>query len=146
MDKNILISACLLGKECRYDGKHSKIDLLKNANVNWIPVCPEELGNLGTPRPSAEIQANGKVTTESGNDLTEKFIDGANKSLKIAEENNCKTAILKSKSPSCGKGKIYDGSFSGKLIDGDGVFVQKCIENGINVISSDEENILEKLL
>lgn len=146
MDKNILISACLLGRECRYDGKHSKLDLLNNAKLNWIPICPEELGNLGTPRPAAEMQSNGKVITESGEDVSEQFNDGANKSLKIAKENNCKTAILKSKSPSCGKGKIYDGTFSKKLIKGNGVFVQKCNEHGINVISSDEDNILKKLL
>ena len=105
MDKNILISACLLGKECRNDGKHSKIDSLKNSKLNWIPVCPEEIGELGTPRPPAELQKNGTVITEFGKDVTEKFVNGANKSLNIAIKNNCKTAILKSKSPSCGKGK-----------------------------------------
>ena len=125
MDANILISACLLGKECRYDGKHSKLDLLNNAKLNWIPICPEELGDLGKTRLAAELQSNGKVITESVEDVSKQFNDGANKSLKIAKENNCKTAILKSKSPSFGIGKIYNGTFSKKLIKGNGVFVKK---------------------
>lgn len=146
MTKKLLISACLLGKECRYDGRHSKLENLSNSVIEWIPVCPEELGELGTPRPPAEIQKDGRIITEVGDDVTEKFINGANKALKLGIENGCKTAFLKSKSPSCGKGEIYDGSFSKKLVDDDGVFTKLCNENNIEVISSEDIDVINDML
>ena len=146
MTKKTLISACLLGKECRYNGKHSKLENLSYSDIEWIPVCPEELGELGTPRPPAEIQEDGKIITELGVDVTEKFINGANMALKLGIENGCKTALLKSKSPSCGKGEIYDGSFSKKLINGNGVFAQYCQDNNIKVISSDDIDEINDML
>jgi uncharacterized protein YbbK (DUF523 family) len=144
--EKILISSCLLGKNCRYDGDHNKLSILSNKNVEWISVCPEELGELGTPRPPSEKQNDGRIKTISGKDVTDKFNLGSEKSLKIGIENNCRVAILKSKSPSCGKGEIYDGSFSNKLIDGDGVFTQLCQENNIKVISSDDEKKIKEIL
>ena len=144
--KNILISACLLGKECRYNGRHSKLQNLSNSNVEWISVCPEELGEFGVPRPPAEKQKNGRILTKSGNDVTEKFNNGAREALKIAVDNKCEMAILKSKSPSCGKGEIYDGTFSNILVNDDGVFTKLCTKNGIEVISSNEINKIEEII
>ncbi len=144
--KKILISSCLLGKKCRYDGGHNKLENLLNKNVEWISVCPEELGELGTPRPPAEKQLDGRIKTISGEDVTNEFNLGSHKSLKIGMENNCSLAILKSKSPSCGKGEIYDGSFSNKLIEDDGVFTQLCQKNNIKVISSDDEKKISELI
>lgn len=136
--ENVLISSCLLGISCRYDGsfkKHKSIDVLLN-KYNLIPVCPEQLGGLNTPRDPCE-QKNNFVYTDKGVDVTNFFLKGALEGLKLAKIFNCKKAILKSKSPSCGLNKIYDGSFSGKLISGDGVFVNILKENNIEIISED---------
>lgn len=130
----MLVSACLLGEKCRYDG-HSKpcdpvLELKKHHTL--IPVCPEILGGLKTPREPSEIR-NGRVYSKNGTDLTEHFVLGAIAVLKIATHNGCRTAILKERSPSCGKGKIYDGSFCGKLVEGDGYTASLLSENGISV-------------
>ena len=146
MNKKLLISACLLGKECRYNGRHSKLQNLSNTNIEWISVCPEELGKLGTPRPLAEKQKDLRILTNFGNDVTEKFNKGASEALKIAVENKCEMAILKSKSPSCGKGKIYDGTFSNILVYDDGVFTKLCKKNDIEVISSNEIDKIEEII
>ena len=157
MKKKVLVSACLLGKNCRYNGGHSRISELEELDVDFIPVCPEEAGNLGTPRPAAEMQksaesilnGNGSVVDNNGNDVTEKFIQGAEESLKMGINSGAEYAILKSRSPSCGVGKIYDGSFTNSLIDGDGIFAHLCRKSGINCISSYDfdkiKNTLEKL-
>jgi len=138
-----IVSACLVGIKCRWDGKakpcQKVIDLVKQGKA--IFVCPEQLGGLTTPRIPAE-QKNNKVFTKEGKDVTVQFKKGAEEALKIAKLENCNEAILKSKSPSCGSGKIYDGTFSGKLIDGDGVFAKLLKKNGIKVIS--EEDFLNK--
>ncbi|MBU0661141.1 DUF523 domain-containing protein [Patescibacteria group bacterium] len=134
-----LVSACLLGIKCRYDGK-SKPDskVLELAKIETlIPVCPEQLGGLATPRVSAE-QMNGKVIAKDGTDMTEGFKRGAEEVLKLAKIYNCKTAILKQRSPSCGSGQIYDGTFSGTVIEGDGVTTKLLKENGIEVVSEEE--------
>ena len=109
-----------------------------------ILVCPEILGGLKTPRESAEIvECDGKVVKlSSGKDVTEAFVIGAGKALKIAKENRIEIAILKAKSPSCGCGKIYDGTFSKNLIDGDGITTSLLKLNGIKVIT--EEEFLKK--
>jgi len=154
MKKKVLISACLLGKNCRYNGGHSQLNELNKLDVEWIPVCPEESGGLGTPRPSAEMQGSaadilngkGKVLTNKGKNVTQEFIRGADKSLQSGFEVGVKTAILKSKSPSCGIGKIYDGSFTKTLITGDGIFAHLCHENDIEYISSDNINQIKKTL
>ena len=115
------------------------------ADINWVPVCPEELAGLGTPRPAAEIQSDGSIKTNKGIEVTIQFSKGSAEGIKIAESHNCRTAILKSRSPSCGKGEIYDGTFTGKLQKGNGVFAQSCLNEGLNVIHSEEDQILQKL-
>jgi len=135
----IIVSACLAGIKCRFDGTSKPcqkvIELVKKGEA--IPVCPEELGGLKTPREEAE-QRNGKVFTKSGKDLTKEFETGANAMLKIAKENNCTKAILKSKSPSCGCGKVFDGTFGGKLAKGDGIAAKLLKDNKITVVTEDE--------
>ena len=119
---------------------------LDELDVDFIPVCPEEAGNLGTPRPAAEMQkgaenilnGNGSVVDNDGKDVTGKFIQGAEESLKTGINSGAEFAILKSRSPSCGVDKIYDGSFTNSLIDGDGIFAHLCRKSGINCISSDD--------
>lgn len=136
---NILISACLLGVNCRYDGKSKfieKVDSLKDKH-NLIPVCPEIFGGLPTPREPAEIIGD-RVLTKKGKDVTENYKRGAEEVLKLAKFFDCKLAILKERSPSCGYGKIYDGTFSGRLKDGNGVTAKLLIENGIKVIGESE--------
>lgn len=133
---NIIVSACLLGANTRYDGKSSStekvISLLKQHNL--IPVCPEQLGGMQTPRHPSEIQAGESVIKNCrGEDVTSCFIKGAEEALNLAFLYKCKRAILKSKSPSCGKGLVYDGSFSRRLIEGNGIFAQMLIDNGIEV-------------
>ena len=157
MKKKVLVSACLLGKNCRFNGGHSHLPDLEGLDVDFIPVCPEEAGNLGTPRPAAEMRdsaesilnGNGSVVDNDGKDVTEKFIQGAEESLKTGINSDAEFAILKSRSPSCGFGKIYDGSFTNSLIDGDGIFVHLCRQKGIHCISSDDldriKNTSEKL-
>ena len=102
-----------------------------------LPVCPEQLGGLTTPRVPAEMIGN-KVIRKDGVDVTEAFQRGAREALKLAQMVGAKTAILKAKSPSCGCGKIYDGSFSGMLVDGDGVFADLCKKDGIRVKTEEE--------
>jgi len=145
-----LVSACLLGIKCSWDGKDSYknkkvIELLKNEVL--IPVCPEQLGGLKTPRIPQEIQngtgddvLNGKskVKNKAGEDVTLQFIKGAKQTLKIARLYGIKEFIGKSKSPSCGYGFIYDGSFSKKLTKGDGVTGALLKRNGIKVISEND--------
>jgi len=134
-----LCSACLLGIKCRYDGKSARnrkvIMLLKTETL--IPVCPEQLGGLPTPREPAEIRGE-KVFTRSGKDVTENFKRGAKEVLKIAKLYGIKEAIMKQGSPSCGSGRIYDGTFSGKTIKGDGITAAMLKENGIKVITDED--------
>jgi uncharacterized protein YbbK (DUF523 family) len=104
-----------------------------------IPVCPEQLGGLPTPRLPAEISGD-KVIRKDGVDVSEAFNRGAQEALKLAKLVGAQAAILKARSPSCGSGKIYDGSFTGKLVEGDGVFAGLCKQNGIDVKT--EEDVL----
>jgi len=137
--KMIIVSACLAGINCRWDGEARPnpkiIEMIKDGKA--IPVCPEQLGGLPTPRTPSE-QRGDKVFAKDGNDVTVQFRKGAEEILKIAKMINCNQAIFKSKSPSCGCGKIYDGSFFGKLIDGDGVTAKLLKENNIKVITEEE--------
>lgn len=141
----ILVSACLAGINCKYNGGNNYnkkvFNLVKEGKA--IPVCAEQLGGLTTPRVAAEIcYIDGKrhVLTKTGKDVTEQFEKGAQEILELAKKLNITKAILKSRSPSCGKGKVYDGTFSGKLIDGNGILAELLIENGIEVITEDELN------
>lgn len=133
-----IVSACLAGRKCRWDGKSATnpeiVALVKKGLA--IAVCPEELGNLPTPRPRAERRGK-RVFNEKGMDMTWQFTLGAKEVLRIAKLNKCKEAILKSKSPSCGAGKIYDGTFTGKLIDGNGICAEILEKNGVKVIPMD---------
>ncbi len=135
----IIVSACLAGINCKYDGQNNSnqkvIKLVKEGNA--IPVCPEQLGGLPTPRIPAEIIGN-KVINKNGEDVTEYFLKGALESLKIAKLINCQKAIFKSNSPSCGFGKIYDGTFTGKLIDGNGICAQIFEKHNIQIITENE--------
>lgn len=134
-----LCSACLLGIKCRYDGKskpNEKVLELAKKEV-LIPVCPEQLGGLSTPRIPSE-QKDIRVISEKGKDVTENFDLGARQALKIAKIFGCREAILKQKSPSCGCGRIYDGTFSGKVIEGDGVTTKLLKKNGIKVITEED--------
>ena len=130
----IIVSACLAGVNCNYEGKNcedaSVTQLVKKGRA--IMICPEQLGGLTTPRPPAEIK-NGRVVTKQGADVTDAFLRGANEVLRIAKKYNCKRAILKSKSPSCGCYKIYNGKFNGSLVEGDGITARLLRENGIEV-------------
>ncbi len=132
--ENILVSACLLGVSCRYDGKskpNENVIALKD-RYNIIPVCPEIMGGLPTPRTASEIQGS-QVVMGDGKNVTKEYRKGAEEVLKLCRLFGCKRAVLKEKSPSCGCGKVYDGTFSGKLIDGNGITAKLLMENGIEV-------------
>ena len=154
MKKKVLISACLLGKKCRYNGKHSHLEDLDRLDIDWIPVCPEEAGGLGTPRPAAELQGSaenilsgkGSINTHDGNDITEKFIQGAKDSIEKGLTSGAEYAILKSHSPSCGIGEVYDGSFTHSIAGGDGIFAYLCFQAGMNCVSSDDPNKIKETL
>lgn len=132
---NILISGCLLGCACRYDGTAKAYEDIEKLleHHTLIPVCPEQLGGLPTPRPAAERTGN-RVVNRVGQDVTDCFVRGAKEALKLAELYHCKYAILKERSPSCGKGRIYDGTFTGTLTDGDGVTAELLEAHGIEVV------------
>jgi len=134
-----LCSACLLGIKCRYDGKRKLnkkvIELLKKEIL--IPVCPEQLGGLPTPREPAE-QKEKRVITKFGKDVTRNFERGAKQVLGLAKLYGIKEAVLKQGSPSCGCGQIYDGTFSGRVIRGDGVTTAILKRNGIKVVSEED--------
>lgn len=141
----ILVSACLLGVNCKYNGENNYNDKVIKflKNKKFIPVCPEQLGGLQTPRLASEIvlKKNKKYVLNVNNeDVTKQFVRGANEVLNIAKKFNCSLAVLKAKSPSCGFGKIYDGSFSSKLVDGNGITAQLLIDNNIKVISEKDIN------
>lgn len=134
--EKILVSACLLGINCKYNGENNYSkeidDFLKDYEV--IPICPEIMGGLPTPRVPAERLGN-KVITKDDIDITKEYIKGANKCLFLAKKYNIKKALLKLRSPSCGVDKIYDGTFSHTIIDGDGVTAELLKNNGIEIIT-----------
>lgn len=138
----VLISACLIGEPVRYDGKSNFIEsdilALWQAQNILLPICPEVCGGLETPRPPAEIHANGLIKTQSGIDVTVEFERGAEFTLQQALKHNIKIAILTEKSPSCGSHFIYDGTFSRSLISGQGITAQLLEKNGIKVFNQFE--------
>jgi uncharacterized protein YbbK (DUF523 family) len=140
---NILISACLLGVNCKYNGHNNKVEsLIEQMNtISFIPVCPEQLGGLTTPRLPAEITGEAKVVNKEGIDVTQQFELGAIETLRLAKMYNCEYAILKERSPSCGSNQIYDGSFQGKVKQGEGRTASLLKQNGIKVYSG--ENLKE---
>lgn len=140
MSKEIyLISACLLGINCRYNGTSSRIQELENLidSGRLISICPEILGGLDTPRKPCEIINQGsdslRVMSKCGLDCTSEFQNGAQKALEIVKVCHIKKAILKANSPSCGSGYIYDGTFSGELTEGYGLTSKLLFENGIKL-------------
>ncbi|NWH04696.1 DUF523 domain-containing protein [Desulfobacter latus] len=148
--EQILISACLLGQPVRYDGMSCPIECTRidqwQARGLLVPVCPEMAGGLPVPRPPAEITPGGgpgvwagtaRVMTRQA-DVTQFFIKGAQAALEKAVACGIKTALLKQKSPSCGSCRIYDGSFSGSLVDGMGVTTALLRQNGIMVLGEDQ--------
>ena len=137
--EKILVSACLLGEICRYDAKskpNSEVIALSK-KYELIPVCAECLGGLTTPRIPAEI-VNDRVLRSDGVDVTYEYHLGAKRVLEIARSNNCKIAILKSKSPSCGRDKVYDGTFTRTLKNGNGICADLLIKNNILVFTEGE--------
>ena len=135
----ILVSACLCGIDCRYKGDHCRNEAIRALAKEHIliPVCAEQLGGLPTPRNPSEIQGE-KVTMCDGTDVTAQYRRGAESVLRIALLNSVDFAILKAKSPSCGKGVIYDGSFTGAKTAGNGVTAELLMQNGIPVFTEDE--------
>ena len=137
----ILVSACLLGVRCRYDGDskpcQAVMDLAKEHEL--IPICPEQLGGLPTPRPPAEIQGE-RVVTCDGRDVTAEYKKGAEETARLYQILGCDCAVMKARSPSCGCEQVYDGTFSGTLIPCDGFAVQALKQLGTRVMT--EETIV----
>lgn len=140
----LLISACLLGCRCRYDGaakRHPLAEALARRHT-LVPVCPEQMGGLPTPRPPAERRED-RVVTREGGDVTAQYRRGAEEALHLYRLMGCEAAILKERSPSCGRGSVYDGTFSGTLCSGDGVTAELLAQSGIPVYG---ESDLERFL
>jgi len=149
MKDMLLVSGCLIGQKCRYNMLTEVIPELKEMvdKGEAVPICPEQLGGLPTPRPPAEIRGGdgikvlsgrAKVINSEGVDVTKKFIKGASDALVVAKDNNVTEAVFKTRSPSCGCGGIYDGTFSGTMKKGDGVTTALLMRHGINVITEEE--------
>ncbi len=149
---NVLLSACLLGVACTYDGTPNSawtsgfqavFPAARAAGIHFIPVCPEQLGGLPTPRPPSELQTSsdmilqgkGQIRTVDGTDVTEAFRRGASLTLQIARLFEARIAVMKTRSPSCGVGEIYSGRFDRQLVSGDGLTVALLREAGIKVLS-----------
>ena len=135
MKEKILVSACLLGLPCRYDGKSKPCDavIALNEKYELVPFCPEIYGGLETPRTPSE-RVGGRVIMKDGRDVTENYMRGAHSALELCKTHGIKRAILKERSPSCGSGEIYDGSFTGTLQKGNGVTADLLLESGIVVV------------
>lgn len=136
----LLVSACLAGEPCRYDGKDNLVPALEElaARGEAIPVCPEVLGGLPTPRIPSERLPDGRVVNAEGEDVTEAFRRGAERALSLCRAHGCSRAVLKARSPSCGKGIIYDGTFSHTCVPGDGIFAALLRAEGIPVRTEEE--------
>jgi uncharacterized protein YbbK (DUF523 family) len=136
MKEKILVSACLMGVNCKYNGGNNydpKVaEFLKDYEI--VLICPEVMGGLPTPRVPSEIK-DGRVVNKDGKDVTDFFVTGAEETLFLAKKYNIKKALLKTKSPSCGNGKIYDGTFTDTLTKGDGITAKLLKENGIEIIT-----------
>ena len=139
--KPLLISRCLLGDPCRYDGKSKPLaaETLEalRARFELIPVCPEVLGGLPTPRTPSERQG-ARVVMKTGKDVTAEYRRGAEAALRAAQENHVCAALLKERSPSCGRGEIYDGTFTGTLTEGNGVTAEILMNAGFTVYGESE--------
>ncbi len=145
----ILVSACLAGVKCKYNGGSSLVkkaaELLSSGSA--VPVCPEQLGGCATPRTAVEIRdgtgadvldGRCRVTGKDGEDVTERIVRGAEEVLRIAKLTGAEKAVLKARSPSCGCGRIYDGTFSGSTREGNGVTAELLLRNGIEVLTEED--------
>ena len=139
----LLVSACLLGENCKYSGGNNYNEAVAGLGERFeiILVCPEVFGGLTVPREPCEI-LNCKVVSKTGEDCTAQYNDGAEKTLYIAGECNAVYALLKERSPSCGKNFVYDGTFSGRLVNGNGITADLLLKNGILVFGESEINKL----
>ena len=137
--EKVLVSRCLAGFNCRYDGGNNLVPEIRQLLEDGLAVtaCPEQLGGLPTPRIPSE-RVGSRVVNREGTDVTAEFKAGAEAALRIARENSCRTAILKSRSPSCGKGCIYNGQFTGELVPGNGVTTDLLLHHGIEVLTEEE--------
>ena len=151
MEKEIkvLISACLLGDNVKYSGGNNLtpelVTMLEKYNVKIVKICPECFAGLPIPRVPSEIRED-KVFSEDGKDITEEFLSGAEKTYQIAKRKQVDFAILKERSPSCGSSFIYDGSFSGKVIEGQGLTAKKLSKENIIIFSEENLKEIEKYL
>ena len=143
MNRKILISACLIGENVKYDGGNNALHV--NILEAWkeqgvlVPLCPEVLGGLSVPRPACEVlEGTNRVLCQTGEDVSAAFAKGARESLKMAQENGVCMAILKARSPSCGKDIIYDGTFTHARVNDSGITCKLLQENGITVFSEEE--------
>lgn len=147
--KIIAVSACLLGENCKYDGKNNynqKVsEFIKKNNFKAVPICPEVLGGLSIPRIPSEIDGE-RVINKEGIDVSKEFYLGAEKSWEKIKNYKIEFAILKAKSPSCGRDFVYDGSFSKKIIDGDGIFVKLLKTKDIVIFTEDEIDKIQNFI
>ena len=145
--KPIVVSACLFGEACRYDGgsKPNEAVIALRKRYRLVPVCPESLGGLPIPREPSEICGD-RVLSRTGSDVTSAYLLGARKTLEQATRHGCRAALLKEKSPSCGKGLIHNGRFDGGLIAGNGVTTALLMQNGVAVFGESEMDALERFL
>ena len=145
MKEKLLISACLLGEPCRYDGKSKSLPskLLEQLRETYdlVPVCPESLGGLPIPREPSEQRGN-RVYSRGGEDVTAQYRLGAARTLEIARENGCRLALLKERSPSCGCGEVHNGRFDGGLVPGDGVTAAVLKSNAVKIYGESRINEL----
>ena len=146
MKEALLISECLLGEPCRYDGQSNALPvetlLALSERYALIPVCPEQQGQLPTPRTPSE-RLGDRVVTKTGEDVTNAFYLGARMAQVLVLTSGAKLALLKERSPSCGKGPIYDGTFTGTLTDRSGVTAEALMQDGVTVYGESE---VEKLI
>ena len=135
----VLVSACLLGVSCRYDGQSKAYPLMDELcrRHEVVPVCPEIFGGLPTPRVPAERQGE-RVATKTGGDVTAEYRRGAGEAVRLAQTLGCTVAVLKERSPSCGSGQVYDGTITGTLTQGFGVAAERLLAAGIRVIGESE--------
>jgi uncharacterized protein YbbK (DUF523 family) len=135
-----IVSACLAGIPCRYDGGANTVPALADlvARGEAVPVCPECLGGLPTPRIPSERLADGRVVNAAGEDVTAAFRRGAERALELCRAHGCTCAVLKARSPSCGRGCIYDGTFTHTRVPGDGVFAALLEQEGISILTEEE--------
>ncbi len=136
----LVVSACLLGVRCNHEGQASPSAAVQALGDRFrlVPVCPESAGGLPTPRPPAEIQADGRVRTQAGDDVTDAYERGARVALRLAAETGARAAVLKARSPSCGCHEVYDGTFSRTRVPGEGVTAAALRRAGVDVRTEED--------